>query len=82
MSFSSSNTYRGGIVVLLHVQRWYICPFTHSEVVYLSSAFTFIFALVRKNQAAVLTFCVMLIEPFFDFSEAEVLFEERVSVDS
>lgn len=48
----------------------------------MSSLFTFIFALVRKHQTTVLTLCLKLREPLFDFGEAEVLFEEGVAVDS
>lgn len=52
-----------------HVQRW-------------SAVFTFIFTLVRKQQTAVLTFCLELREPLFDLGQAEVLFEEGVAGDS
>lgn len=47
----------------------------------MSSIFTFIFALVGKHQTAVLTLCLKLREPLFDFGEAEVLFEEGVAVE-
>lgn len=49
-----------------HVQRW-------------SSVFTFVSTLVRKQQTAVLTFCLELGEPLFDSGQAEVLFEEGVA---
>lgn len=51
-------------------------PLTYADVVKL----TFVFALVREHQTVVLILGLEFREPLFNFAEAEVFFEEGVTV--
>lgn len=55
---------------------------TASTVLQLKPHFllTLLFALVREHQTAVLTLCLQVRKPLFDFTEAEIFFEESVAV--